>query len=102
MKSLSIRLAGGVGETDERGRPLYGDDLLLLVNAEDHDVTFVLPDTLEPEQWKLAFDTADKLEIGMRWNPKALLHLPDRSLIVLRCGRNKAHSTIDLLDVSER
>ncbi len=54
-------LAGrGIDDTDLSGRPLVDDNLCVLLNAEDGDITFRLP-AFESvrEPWELLLDTAD-------------------------------------------
>jgi isoamylase len=60
-KSMAMFLAGrGIDEVDEQGRPLVDDNLLLMLNASEQDITFVIP-TLSAvrEPWQLLIDTSD-------------------------------------------
>jgi isoamylase len=60
-RSLAMFLAGrGIDDVDEAGRPVVDDNLLLLVNAGEEDITFTLPE-LEAvrEPWQLLVNTAD-------------------------------------------
>jgi glycogen operon protein len=73
-------------ETDDRGRPIRGDTMLLLVNASPGEVTFALP-VLEGERaWTALVDTT-------RDEPPALVTravpLPPYSLVLLRRGRER-------------
>ena len=46
VKCLGVRLAGDlINEVDERGEPIKGDTLLLLLNAHWEEIPFTLPDT---------------------------------------------------------
>ena len=58
VRSLGMLLSGmAIEEVDERGAPIIGDTLLILLNAHDEKVPFTLP-PLEPEQqWHRVFDT---------------------------------------------
>ena len=58
-RSLGMLLSGtAIEEVDERGEPITGDSLLILLNAHSDAVPFLLP-TLEPNQeWQRIFDTA--------------------------------------------
>jgi glycogen operon protein len=58
MHSLGLRLAGDlIDETDERGEPIVGDSLLVLMNAHHEPVTFMLPATRADQRWELVVDT---------------------------------------------
>ena len=46
IKCLGVRLAGDlIGDVDERGEPIKGDTLLLLLNAHHEAIPFALPAT---------------------------------------------------------
>jgi isoamylase len=45
-------------ETDDRGRPIRGDTLLLILNAGDNDVKFLLPPLKHAGLWTHLLDTA--------------------------------------------
>ncbi|MBL8796620.1 MAG: glycogen debranching protein GlgX [Planctomycetia bacterium] len=85
VRSLGVRLAGDlIGDLDERGEPIVGETLLLLLNAHHEGVTFTLPATKSEHYWERLIDTA---EDGVE--PKALAAgdqyaLQGRSLSVLR------------------
>jgi glycogen operon protein len=56
-KALTIFLNGeAITEPDRRGEPVRDDSFLLLVNASDEDLTFVLPDTYRG-MWTCVLDT---------------------------------------------
>jgi isoamylase len=57
-RRLGVRLAGDIGETDERGRPIVGDTLLLCFNADAEPADFVLPADGPGAAWELLVDTA--------------------------------------------
>ena len=55
-----MRLAGDIiNEVDERGEPIVGDTLLLLLNAHWEEIQFTLPATREEHVWETMIDTAD-------------------------------------------
>ncbi len=61
-RAFSMFLAGrGIDDIDSwTGRPIVDDNLLLLLNASDHDVELVVPhDEAVREPWQLLVDTAD-------------------------------------------
>ena len=54
-----MRLAGDViNEVDERGEPIIGDTLLLLINAHWEEIPFTLPETRVEHVWETLVDTA--------------------------------------------
>ncbi len=59
VRSLGVLLAGDrIGESDEFGEPMYGDTLLILLNAHHEPVEFTLPGLGAEECWQLVFNTA--------------------------------------------
>ena len=66
VRCLGVRLAGDlIGDVDERGEPIVGDTLLLLLNAHHEEIRFALPLTKEEHQWQLLLNTADP-KVGTR------------------------------------
>jgi glycogen operon protein len=60
IKSLAVRVAGDLmNEMDERGEPIIGDTLLLLMNAHWEEIPFALPPTIEGQLWETLVDTRD-------------------------------------------
>ena len=59
VRSLGMLLSGNaIEEVNERGEPIIGDTLLVLLNAHSDEVPFTLP-ALEPDQqWLRVVDTA--------------------------------------------
>ena len=59
-RCLGVRWAGDlIGEPDERGEPVVGDTVLLLMNAHHEAIPFTLPSLKEGQQWECGLDTAD-------------------------------------------
>ena len=62
-RSLGVFFAGSAaGVTDENGRPLVDDDIVLLLNAGGDDLPFTLPAFAErgrTQRWELLLDTFD-------------------------------------------
>ncbi len=55
---LGLRIAGDeIDEVDERGNKVVDDTLLLLLNAYDKTVSFILPGSAVKAQWRLILDT---------------------------------------------
>jgi glycogen operon protein len=74
-RSIAVFLAGrGIDDTDEQGRPLVDDNLLLLVNASEQDVAFVLPEVESVrEPWQLLADSAETTEEERRGGERSVL-----------------------------
>jgi glycogen operon protein len=61
VKSLALRLAGdAISETDDKGRPIIDDTLLILLNAHHEPLAFTLPAHKRGVRWRTVFDTAVK------------------------------------------
>ena len=85
VKCLGMRLAGDlIGEEDERGRPIIGDTLLVLLNAYWEAIPFTLPVHKEGQQWELVFDTALPTVAPAPLPEDEPYNLRDRSVVVLR------------------
>lgn len=87
-KSLALRLAGdAIGETDEKGRTIVDDTLLMLINAHHAPLTFTLPAHKRTVRWQPILDTS--VIVG-REKPVTLLkggeryELEARSIVVLK------------------
>ncbi len=86
-KSLTVFLNGGaISEPGPRGEPIVDDSFLLMFNAHDQPIDFVVP-VDHGRQWQLVVDTArpdgavtdgPKVQAGDR------LTVTDRSLVVLQ------------------
>lgn len=85
VRCMGMRLAGDViGETDERGEPIVGDTLLVLMNAHHEAIPFTLPITNEGHAWERVFDTADDSLGETTFDKDAQYNLQDRSVAVFR------------------
>jgi glycogen operon protein len=59
VRCLGVRYAGDtIGEVDERGEPIVGDTLFLMLNAYWEDLPFTLPTAREGHVWQTLLDTA--------------------------------------------
>nr|MBS0019395.1 glycogen debranching protein GlgX [Gammaproteobacteria bacterium] len=86
-RCLGALLVGeGMGEFDERRRPIGDDDFLLLLNAHDEAIPFVLPAAPRGEGWWLLLDTAEARGMAVRphcYPPLARYALQARSFVLL-------------------
>jgi glycogen operon protein len=59
LRAFGFRLCGeAMDEVNERGEPITGDTLLLLMNAQPDAVRFVLPTAHPGVEWEILVDTA--------------------------------------------
>jgi glycogen operon protein len=85
IRCLSVRLAGDlIGEVDERGEPIVGDTILLLLNAHYEPIPFMLPTLPEGQQWERLLDTADPQGEALQYKDGQPYELQGRSMVVLR------------------
>jgi glycogen operon protein len=86
-KSLAVFLNGhAIPERDGRGEPVEDDSLLILFNAWDQGVEFVVPPDRFGPRWEIVLDTTDPFieEGSQSWKPGDTLIAGGRSVIVLR------------------
>jgi isoamylase len=79
-------------ETDDRGRPIKGETLLLLVNASNTDVPFTLPTINGDGIWAELIDTAFR---ELHVVTSGAVDLAAYSLILLRYGENRRMATAE-------
>jgi glycogen operon protein len=80
-RSFAMFLAGrGIDDVDESGRPLVDDDLLVVLNASETELSFRMPklDAVDGP-WQLVLDTADDRN-EERLGPGETTTLPPQSL----------------------
>jgi isoamylase len=84
-RCLGVRLAGDlIGDVDERGEPIRGDTILLLLNAHHEPIPFALPVTKAEQHWERLMDTADTGEDRKPWTGGEPYPLQGRSFVMLR------------------
>jgi isoamylase len=73
VRCLGVRLNGdAINEVNERGDPIVGSTLLLLLNGGGGSIQFSLPEAPVRERWDTLLDTADP------WAPPRRLRAGDR------------------------
>jgi len=86
-RSLGMLLSGSaIEEVDERGEPVLGDTLLVLLNGHHERVPFVLPSLVSDQMWFRVFDTFDPALPAKSFRPGMRYQLQGRSVAVLRIG----------------
>ncbi len=85
VKCLGVRLAGDlIGDSDERGEPIVGDTLLLLLNAHYETIPFTLPVTRPEHIWESILDTAHPGQEPHTYKAEQQYPLEGRSLALFR------------------
>jgi isoamylase len=85
VRCLGVRLAGDlIGDVDERGEPVVGETLLVLLNAHHEAIPFALPGTNPEQQWECLFDTATVQADPLAYPGGQKYSLQGRALAVLR------------------
>jgi glycogen operon protein len=85
VRCLGMRLAGDhISEVDERGEPIVGETLLILMNGHVEAIPFTLPPHLSGQHWECLFDTADPEAAPCFMRSETVYDLRERSLVVLR------------------
>jgi len=87
VRCMGTRLAGDrLNEMDDRGNPIEGDTLLVLINSHDQKQDFTLPATAHGAVWQLILNTADpSLEATSHvLAPGDKYSMTDRALVLLR------------------
>ena len=95
VKCLGLRLAGDlINDETERGEPIVGETLLLLLNGHWEPIPFTLPPTLHGNLWERLLDTADTSPEMRAFEGTSEYPLQERSLVVLvtRKPEEKAHT----------
>ena len=85
VRSLGVLMVGNASdETDERGRPVSGDTLLVLLNAHFEEVPFVLPRMDEGRAWVRVLDTIEARSTEARFAGGRNYPLQGRTLALFR------------------
>ena len=85
VRSLGMLLSGSaIQEVNERGEPIIGDTLLVLLNGHTDKVPFTLPLLHGDQQWQRVFDTFETRGSDRMFKPGARYPLQGRSVVVLK------------------
>ncbi len=97
VRCLGVRMAGDlIGDMDERGEPIVGDTVLLLLNAHHEAIAFTLPATREGQPWERLLDTADPQGKPIQCTGGQQYALQGRALVVLRTSTQQEAAEPDL------
>ena len=90
-RALGMLIHGeATDEHDDRGRPIKGDTLLLLMNPGDAECNFTIPDLAGPGVWVTLVDTARPHSKAVRDHTVVLAPY---SLVLLRFGTERRITT---------
>jgi isoamylase len=97
VRSLGVLMVGDASDDlDERGHPVSGDTLLLLLNAHHEEVPFVLPNTDPHQAWVRVIDTIDANAPECRFTEPKQYPLQGRTLALLRLdGERRRQRPVD-------
>ena len=88
IKSLGVLLSGeDIEEVNERGEPVVGDSLLVLLNAHEERVPFRMPALADRHHWHRVLDTADPRAADRLFRAGGRYPLQGRSLAVFKVTR---------------
>jgi isoamylase len=82
---LGVLLPGNlICDVDERGGPIIGDSIALLVNAHHQPIPFTLPSCGKDQEWERLIDTTDPEAATIKRKSGEQYEVAGRSLVVLR------------------
>ena len=82
---LGVLLPGDlICEVDERGGPIIGDSIVLLVNAHHQPITFTMPSCGEAQEWERLIDSADPEAATVKRKSGEQYEIAGRSMVILR------------------
>ena len=101
VRCLGMRLAGDrIDDVDERGEPIVGETLLILLNGHHEPIPFTLPAHLDGHHWECLFDTAEPNLEPCHLRGGDVYDLRDRSCVVLRV-RLESEAAGDILSAQQ-
>jgi isoamylase len=90
VRGIGVRFNGdAIQEVDERGERIVGDTLLVILNAGEQTLSFVLPPTAPIERWDTLADTADPWQQPRRLSAGDRYDLPGHAMAVLRLNSRR-------------
>jgi len=90
VRGIGVRLNGdAIQDVDERGERIVSDTLLLILNAGNQTLSFVLPPTAAIERWDTLIDTADPWQPSRRLRAGDRYDLPGHAMAVLKLNNRQ-------------
>jgi glycogen operon protein len=85
VRTLGMLLSGtAIEEVNERGEPITGDTVLVLLNGHHDKVPFTLPSFEGDRQWLRVIDTADPQSVDRMYKAGGRYSLQGLSVAVFR------------------
>ena len=85
VRTLGMLLSGtAIEEVSERGQPIIGDTLLVLLNGHTETLPFTLPPIEADQQWQRVFDTFDPHGTDRTYTSGGRYPLQGRSVVVFK------------------
>jgi glycogen operon protein len=85
VRTLGMLLSGtAIEEVNERGEPITGDTILVLLNGHIDKVSFTLPAVDTELHWQRVVDTFDPQSVDRMYKPGARYPLQGRSVAVFK------------------
>jgi glycogen operon protein len=82
---LGVLLPGNlICDVDERGGPIIGDSIVLLVNAHHQPIPFTMPSCGEVQEWERLIDSADPESATVKRKNGEQYEIAGRSMVILR------------------
>jgi glycogen operon protein len=93
-RCLGMRLEGAMqDELDDRGRPLVGQTVLLMMNALPDPIPFAVPVLVPKASWRAVLDTSRRRLPRRRFRPGDTYALQPRSMAILQLRPQAAAAT---------
>jgi isoamylase len=92
-----------INQVTERGKSVVGDTLLVLINAQFHDVKFSIPEHFTQKPWTLILTTSlrDKDKTGYRYEAGDEFDVQHHSLALFIISKRTYGSMVELTSSSE-
>jgi isoamylase len=96
VRCLGVFLSGkAIYERDEQNQPIVDNDFLLLLNAYEGEIPFLLPEDEKDACWRMVINTAQPDDLAWECLPGDNFVLPGRSLVLLiKMGSDEDPSSI--------
>jgi glycogen operon protein len=84
-RTLGMLLSGSaIEEVNERGEPITGDTLLVLLNGHTDKVPFTLPAIASDQQWQRVFDTFDPHGVDRMYKAGVRYLVHERAVVAFK------------------